>query len=78
VKSRRAKLRLRGAVARDQAQATVRRITDELAGLAQRAADDAQRLLANARRALRGAHANAPSLPGVRVCATRTPRGCPR
>lgn len=51
MKSRRAKLRLLGAVARDQAQATVRRITDELAGLAQRAADDAQRLLANARRA---------------------------
>jgi transposase, IS5 family len=36
-----AKLRLRGAAARDEAQATVRRITGELAGLAERAATDA-------------------------------------
>jgi IS5 family transposase len=43
-----AKLRLRGS--RDEAQATVRRITGELVGLAQRAATDAQQLLTNARR----------------------------
>jgi IS5 family transposase len=48
-----AKLRLRTAAGRDEAQATVRRITGELAVLADRAAADAERLLANARRALR-------------------------
>jgi IS5 family transposase len=47
-----AKLRLRTAAGRDQVQATVRRITGELAGLAEHAARDAQRLLVNARRAL--------------------------
>jgi transposase, IS5 family len=60
-----AKLRLRGAAARDEAQATVRRITGELTGLAQRAATDAQRLLANARRALRRAQAKAAELAAV-------------
>jgi IS5 family transposase len=50
-----AKLRLRSAQGRDEAQRTVQRITDELAGLAQRAAADAVRLLANARQALRRA-----------------------
>jgi transposase, IS5 family len=45
-------LRLRGAQAREQAQATVRRITGELAGLAQRAAADAAAVLCNARRAV--------------------------
>lgn len=54
-----AKLRLRGAAGRDEAQATVRRITGELAELAERAAADAERLLANARRALRRAQAKA-------------------
>ncbi|SNR83274.1 ISNCY family transposase [Blastococcus mobilis] len=54
-----AKLRLRGAQHRDEAQATVRRITGELAELAERAAADAERLLANARRALRRARAKA-------------------
>ena len=44
-----AKLRLRTATGRDEVQATVRRITGELAGLAERAARDAQRLLVNAR-----------------------------
>jgi transposase, IS5 family len=57
-----AKLRLRGAAGRDEAQATVRRITGELAELAERAATDAERLLANARRALRRAQARAAEL----------------
>jgi transposase, IS5 family len=47
-----AKLRLRAAQGRDEAQATVRRVTGELAGLAERAARDAEKLLVNARRAL--------------------------
>jgi IS5 family transposase len=50
-----AKLRLRAAQTRDEAQATVRRVTGELAGLAERAAADAEKLLVNARRALRRA-----------------------
>jgi transposase, IS5 family len=50
-----AKLRLRAAQTRDEAQAVVRRITGELAGLAERAAADAEQLLFNARRALRRA-----------------------
>ena len=57
-----AKLRLRGASARDEAQATVRRITGELAELAERAAADAERLLGNARRALRRARSKAADL----------------
>jgi IS5 family transposase len=57
-----ARLRLRGAQAREEAQATVRRITGELAGLAERAAADAERLLANARRALRRAERKAAGL----------------
>ena len=44
---------------RDEAQAAVRRITGELADLAETAADDAERLLANAKRALRRARAKA-------------------
>jgi IS5 family transposase len=39
-----AKLRLRGAAGRDDGQATVRRITGELAELAARAVADAERL----------------------------------
>jgi IS5 family transposase len=54
-----AKLRLRAAQTRDEAQAVVRRITGELAGLAERAAADAEQLLGNARRALRRAQAKA-------------------
>jgi IS5 family transposase len=46
------KLRLRGAQAREQAQATVVRIGGELAGLARAAAADAARVLRSARRAL--------------------------
>jgi IS5 family transposase len=57
-----ARLRLRGAAGRDEAQATVRRITGELAELAERAAADARRLLTNARRALRRAQARAAGL----------------
>jgi IS5 family transposase len=47
-------LRLRGAQARDEAQATVRRVTGELAGLTTKAMHDASAVLRNARRALRG------------------------
>ena len=47
------KLRLRGAQQRDQAQAVVRRITGELAGIAEAAARDAASVIRNARRALR-------------------------
>jgi len=54
-----AKLRLRSAQGRDEAQATVQRITGELAQLAERAVNDAQRLLANAQRALRRAQVKA-------------------
>jgi transposase, IS5 family len=57
-----AKLRLRGAQTRDEAQAVVRRITGELAGLAEKAAFEAERLLVNARRALRRADAKASRL----------------
>ena len=57
-----AKLRSRAAQARDGKQAVVARVTGELAGLAERAAADAARLLANARRALRRAEAKAAAL----------------
>ena len=50
-----AKLRLRAVQTRDEAQATVRRVTGELADLAERAAADAEKLLVNARRAVRRA-----------------------
>jgi IS5 family transposase len=56
------KLRLRSAQGKDEAQATVRRITGELAHLAERAATDAETLLANARRALRLAQVKAEAL----------------
>ena len=49
------KLRLRGALQRDEAQATVRRITGELADLAEAATRQADAVLPNARRALRAA-----------------------
>ena len=54
-----AKLRSRAAQAKDDKQAVVARMTGELAGLTEHAATDAQRLLANARRALRRAEAKA-------------------
>jgi IS5 family transposase len=53
------KLRARGELARDQAQRAVRRVTGELADLAEQAVTDAQRLLDNARRGLRAARARA-------------------
>ena len=46
------KLRLRGAQQRDQVQATVQRITGELAGIAKAAIRDATAVIRNARRAL--------------------------
>ena len=57
-----AKLRMRSAAGRDQAQAAVRRVTGELAELAETAVTDAERLLANAKRALRRARAKAQDL----------------
>src|SRR3954452_8350871 len=57
-----AKLRLRAGQGRDEASATVRRVTGELAGLADRAAAEAEKLLVNARRALRRAHTRAAQL----------------
>jgi len=56
------KLRLRAAGGKEEAQAAVRRVTGELAELAQTAANDAERLLANAKRALRKARAKATAL----------------
>jgi IS5 family transposase len=50
-----AKLRLRGEQNRDQAQAAVRRITGELAGIAEAAMREAAAVIRNASRALRGA-----------------------
>jgi IS5 family transposase len=49
------KLRLRSAQQHDQAQAAVRRITGELAGIAEAATRDAAKVIRNARRALRTA-----------------------
>ena len=62
---------------RDQVNAAVQRITGELADLAQTAARDAQRLLVNARRALRRATAKAAELRarGVRDAAAGRRRG---
>ncbi len=48
-----AKLRMRSAQGRDEAQKVVQRITGELADLAEKAAKDAEKLLVNARRSLR-------------------------
>jgi len=50
-----AKLKLRGEQQRDQAQAAVRRITGELAGIAEQAMREAASVIRNAKRALRGA-----------------------
>jgi transposase, IS5 family len=50
-----AKLRLRGEQNRDQAQAAVRRITGELAGIAEAAMREAAAVIRNATRVLRGA-----------------------
>jgi IS5 family transposase len=56
------KLRSRNAAGRDEALAVVRRKTGELADLAEVAAAEAEQLLANAKRALRKARANAAAL----------------
>jgi len=71
------KLRLRSAQGRDEAQRTVQRITGEVAGLAVHAGADAQRLLGNARRALRMAQAKAEqrAARGVRDAAAGRRRG---
>ena len=72
-----AKLRSRAAQARDDKQAVVGRMTGELAGLAERAAREARRLLGNARRALRRAEATAAALAaaGLRDAAAGRRRG---
>jgi IS5 family transposase len=57
-----AKLRTRSADARDEALAVVRRKNAELAGLAETAAKEAERLLANAKRALWAARKKAADL----------------
>ncbi len=62
-----AKLRSRAAQAREEKQAVAGRMTGELAGLAGRAATEARRLLANARRALRRAEATAAALAAAGV-----------
>lgn len=54
-----AKLRSRSAAGRDEALASVLRTTGELADLAETAANDAQRLLTNAKQSLRRARAKA-------------------
>ena len=57
-----AKLRSRAQLGRDQVKDSVQRITGELADLAEAAARDAERLLVNARRALRRAQTKAAEL----------------
>src|SRR6478609_1556163 len=73
----RTKLRSRAQLGRDQVKDSVQRITGELADLAQATARDAQRLLVNARRALRRARAKAAELAaaGVRDAAAGRRRG---
>jgi transposase, IS5 family len=56
------KLRCRAALGRDQATAAVLKSTGELVGLAETAARDAERLLVNAKRAVRRAKAKAAEL----------------
>src|SRR6478609_6327354 len=63
-----AKLRIRNAAARDEALAVVRRKNAELADLAETAAVDAERLLANAKRAVRKARAEAAKLKAAGGC----------
>jgi hypothetical protein len=72
-----AKLSSRAAQARDEKQAVVLRMTGELAGLAERAAREARRMLANGRRALgrAGAKAAALAAAGVRDAAAGRRRG---
>ena len=53
---------MRSAQGRDEAQAVVKRITGELADLAETAANDAEKVLVNARQALRRAQVKAQKL----------------
>ncbi len=53
---------MRSAQGRDEAQAVVKRITGELADLAETAANDAEKVLVNARQALRRAQVKAQQL----------------
>jgi IS5 family transposase len=57
-----AKLRMRAAAGKDEARAAVRQLNGELADLAETAATDAERLLVNAKRALRRARTKAESI----------------
>jgi IS5 family transposase len=57
-----AKLRMRAAAGKDEARAAVRQLNGELADLAETAATDAERLLVNAKRALRRARTKAESM----------------
>jgi len=59
-----AKLRTRSPAGRDEAQAVVQRVTGELADLAARAAGDAEKVLVNARRAVRRGEGRAKALAG--------------
>jgi len=72
-----AKLRTRSAAGREEVPAVVRRVSGELAELATTAAEEAQRLLVNAKRALRRARAKADELRkcGVREAAAGRRRG---
>jgi IS5 family transposase len=72
-----AKLSSRAAQARDERQAVVLRMTGELAGLAERAAREARRMLANGRRALgrAGVKAAALAAAGIRDAAAGRRRG---
>ena len=67
----------RSAAGKDEAQAAVRRVTSELADLAQAVAKDADRVLANAKQALRRARAKAKDRPanGERDAAAGRRRG---
>jgi IS5 family transposase len=57
-----ARLRMRTAAGKDEARAAVRRLNGELADLAETAVRDSERLLVNAKQALRRAHAKAKNL----------------
>ena len=63
-----AKLRTRNAAAKEEALAVVRRKNAELADLAETAANEAERLLANAKRAVRKARADAAKLKTAGGC----------
>jgi transposase, IS5 family len=73
-----AKLRTRSAAAGDAALEVVRRKNAELADLAETAAHEAERLLANAKRALRKARADAAKLKASGGCDAAAGRRCGR